>query len=44
MAVLRDIGAIQDFVAVEACVWEDTYGRMHPVLDIQKVLLVPHQT
>jgi hypothetical protein len=44
VAALRDVRAIQDFAAVETCVWEDAYGRMHSVLDVQKVLLVPLQT
>lgn len=44
VAALRDVRVIQDFAAVETCVWEDAYGRMHSVLDIQKVLLVPLQT
>lgn len=37
---LRDICTIHDFIVVESCVWKDAYGWVHPVLDIQKVLLV----
>lgn len=35
-----DIRPIQDFLVVETEVWEDANGRVHPVLHVQKVLLV----
>ena len=40
--VLRvgDVGAVQDLPVVETGVREDADGRVHPVLHVQKVLLV----
>lgn len=40
VALLRDIHAIQNFLVIEVQVWEDAYGRVHPVLNVQKVFFV----
>ena len=44
MPGLRDIRAIQYLLVVESKIRQDAYGRVHPVLHVQEVLLVSEQT